>query len=236
VTDEPFLLRQAGTDFLTFTPRAGVIDFYGDNLCTTEEQVRRFPERVRAFREASLKGWDYALTHQTEMVELILRDYGRKKSREHLLFEATRTAELMHPGLIEIGQMNPGRWRHIAEASAEFGLLKNPPAKVLAGLLYGPKPRPDLTWVYWSVGVAVALAALGWALPLVVLNRRLRQAKEAAETAGQAKSRYLAVMAHEIRTPMNGVLGFVTLLKSEPLTQGQRESVDMIDRSAASLL
>jgi signal transduction histidine kinase len=107
---------------------------------------------------------------------------------------------------------------------------------VLAGLLYGPKPRPDLTWVYWSVGVAVALAALGWALPLVVLNRRLRQAKEAAETAGQAKSRYLAVMAHEIRTPMNGVLGFVTLLKSEPLTQGQRESVDMIDRSAASLL
>ena len=238
VTDEPFLLRQAGTDFLIFTPRAGGIDFYGDNLFTTEEQVRRFPERVRAFREASLKGWDYALTHQTEIVDLILRDYGRKKSREHLLFEATRTAELMHPGLIEIGHMNPGRWRHIAETYAEFGLLKNPPAKVLAGLLYDPNPRPDLTWVYWSVGVAsaVALAALGWALPLVVLNRRLRQAKEAAEAAGQAKSRYLAVMAHEIRTPMNGVLGFVTMLKSEPLTQGQRESVDMIDRSAASLL
>src|SRR5262249_7031250 len=35
-TDEPFTLRQAGVDFLTFSPRAGGIDFYGDNLFTTE--------------------------------------------------------------------------------------------------------------------------------------------------------------------------------------------------------
>lgn len=238
VTDEPFLLRQAGMDFMTFTPRAGGIDFYGDNLFTTEEQVRRFPGRVRAFREASLKGWDYALAHQEEIVDLILRGYSRRKSRGHLLFEAGRTAELMHPGLIETGHMNPGRWRHIAETYAEFGLLKNPPEKVLAGLLYDPNPRPDLRWVYWTVVVAgiVALAAIGWALPLMVLNRRLRQAKETAEAAGQAKSRYLAVMAHEIRTPMNGVLGFVRQLKASQLTAAQREGVDMIDRSAESLL
>ncbi|HEY1110962.1 MAG TPA: ABC transporter substrate-binding protein, partial [Opitutaceae bacterium] len=40
-TDEPFQLRQAGRAFLTFTPRAGGIDFYGDNLFTTEAEIAR---------------------------------------------------------------------------------------------------------------------------------------------------------------------------------------------------
>lgn len=236
-TDEPFQLQRAGVDLMTFGPRAGGIDFYGDNLFTTEEQIRRHPERVRAFREASLRGWDYALAHPAELVDLILKQHGGRKTREHLLFEAEQTAQLMHPGLIETGHMNPGRWRHIADTYAEFGMVKNPTA-ALKGLLYDPNPQPNLSWVYWSLAIAavVALGAIGWALPLARLNRQLREAKEAAEAAGQAKSRYLAVMAHEIRTPMNGVTGFVDLLKAGPLNAEQRHSVEMIDRSTANLL
>src|SRR5690606_21970454 len=43
---------------------------------------------------------------------------------------------------------------------------------------------------------------------------QLRSAKETAEAAGQAQSRFLATMSHEIRTPMNGVIGFIELLKT----------------------
>ncbi len=228
-TDEPFLLKAEGLDYLTFTPRAGGIDFYGDNLFCTEAQIHDQPERVRKFREASLRGWDYALAHPHEMVDLILRHYGGRKSREHLEFEAVQTRLLMHPGLIEVGHMNPGRWRHIAETYAEFGMI--PADFSLAGFVYEPNPRPDMRWVYWAFGITgvLAIAALGWALPLFRLNRRLRAADE-------AKSRYLAFLTHEIRTPLNGLIGTLDLMKTEPLTPGQHEQVQLLDRSTQNLL
>ncbi|MBS0631631.1 MAG: ABC transporter substrate-binding protein [Verrucomicrobia bacterium] len=186
-TDEPFTLRAAGVDFLTFTPRAGGIDFYGDNLFTTEGEIRQHPARARAFRQASLRGWDYALAHPQEMIDLILREHGRRKSRTHLEFEAEQTALLMHPGLIEVGHMNPGRWRHIADTYAEFGML--PRDFPLDGFLYEADPRPNLRWLYWALAAAcvLAVAGFGWLLPMLRLNRRLarseRQYRELAENA-----------------------------------------------------
>lgn len=235
-TDEPWNLRVRGVPFLQFTPRAGGIDFYGDNLFTTERELREHPERVRAFRAASLRGWEYALQHPAEIVDLLLRDYPRKLTRAHLEFEARETAALMHPGLIEVGHMNPGRWRHMAETYAEFGML--PRDFDLAGFLYDPDPKPDLRWVYWSLGGAAVLlvAALGWALPLLRLNRQLRRAKEAAEAADAAKTRYLAFLAHEIRTPLNGLVGVIDLLKHETSPAEHQASVALLAQSAQNLV
>lgn len=236
VTDQPFKLKEAGVNYLIFTARSGGIDFYGDNLFTTEEQIRRYPERVRAFRAASLKGWDYALAHPEEIVDLILKDYTKRHSREHLLFEAAKTAELMHPGVIEVGHNNPGRWRHIADTYAEFGLL--PENFDLAGFLYVENPQVNLAWFYGSMAAlgVVAVAAIGWLLPLLRLNRRLRATTGAAEAANTAKSRYLAFISHEIRTPLAGITGVVQLLREEGLTPSQSELVGMIEHCAQSLL
>lgn len=235
-TDEPFALKSAGIGYVTFTPRAGGIDFYGDNLFTTEAQISRHPDRVRKFREASLRGWDYALAHPPEIIALIREHYSQRKTVAHLTFEAEQTALLMHPGLIEVGHMNPGRWRHIADTYAEFGML--PRAFDLAGFLYDLNPQPDYRWAYWSIAVlgVVSLAALGWVLPLMRLNRQLRAAKEAAEAADMAKGRYLAFLAHEIRTPLNGIVGMVDLLKDEPPGTARREEVLMLDHPAQNLL
>src|SRR6266478_1399697 len=47
-TNEPFVLEQLGASYRTFSPAASGIDFYGDNLCTSEAEVKAHPDRVAA--------------------------------------------------------------------------------------------------------------------------------------------------------------------------------------------
>jgi len=60
-------------------------------------------------------------------------------------------------------------------------------------------------------------------------------ARSAAEAANQAKSDFLANMSHEIRTPLNGVIGIAATLGETSLTPAQREMVDLIRCSGATL-
>lgn len=70
-------------------------------------------------------------------------------------------------------------------------------------------------------------------------NERLTDALRNAETANNAKSKFLASMSHELRTPLNAILGFSQMLEIDPrapLTPEQQASVENIKLGGEHLL
>src|SRR6185295_11394162 len=67
-------------------------------------------------------------------------------------------------------------------------------------------------------------------------ERALAEARDAAEEASRAKSRFLAMVSHEIRTPLNGILGMADLLRDTTLTPEQASYVKATKASGDVLL
>lgn len=124
LTNQPYTLKQQGMILNIINPQNYGIDFYGDNLFTTESEVKNHPGRVEKMIRATLKGWDYALKHSEEIIDLILKKYDPELSRDHLLYEAKMIDQMIIPELIPIGEVLTERYDWIAETYARLGMAK----------------------------------------------------------------------------------------------------------------
>jgi CheY-like chemotaxis protein len=67
-------------------------------------------------------------------------------------------------------------------------------------------------------------------------DAELQKAKEAAEAANRAKSRYLVGISHELRTPLSAILGYAQLLERDTsIPSHRRDAIRVVRRSAEHL-
>ncbi|MBL3656594.1 PAS domain-containing hybrid sensor histidine kinase/response regulator [Fulvivirga sediminis] len=102
----------------------------------------------------------------------------------------------------------------------------------------------SIQWLKWEVrpwydlsGKIGGIIMLTEDITLEKLHKEeLKNAKEAAELAAQAKEEFLSTMSHEIRTPMNAVIGMTHLLLQEEKLPHQEENLKTLQFSAENLL
>lgn len=126
LSNEPIVLREDGLDIHVMIPRHFGIDLYGDILFTSRTEAEQFPERVAAVRRAVIRGWEYALAHPEELVDLIYDQYNtQNKSRSALLAEAQVIASLVSATSTPLGELDPGRVEFLSQQLQRLNLLQH---------------------------------------------------------------------------------------------------------------
>lgn len=183
-TTEPYYLRKLKIPYKLFQPEDGGIDFYGDCLFTTEKQIKLHPDRVKAFREASLRGWKYAMDHPEEIITTIRWKYDSARSKEQLQFEAIEMRALIKPNVIEIGYMNPARWQQIVETYKKAGQITHQLSA--RSFLYSNIPVSVRMKPYYALMTLMALLLTGFcvvAIRFKKLNSALKNEIELRDLA-----------------------------------------------------
>ena len=139
-TNELFELEQKKIPYTLFDPTVYGSKYYDLNLFTTRDEVEKYPQRVQNFKDASIKGWEYALTHQEELVDLILEKYNsQNRSREALLFEARQIEQIMLPNVFPVGSIDPHRIKIIADSFIQAGFVREVINSDLDAMIFGYK-------------------------------------------------------------------------------------------------
>jgi len=134
LTDQIYELEQRGIAYNVIDPAEYIGDLSDVYLFASQQELNENPHRSQRFIAASIKGWQYAIKHPDEIIELILDKYSTLKSREQLRFEARETIALIKPETFPVGSLQREQIARTANIMVQLGLIK--PGYDLAGAIF----------------------------------------------------------------------------------------------------
>ena len=106
ISDQPYKLDMKNIDYNIIDPSDyGMYNLHLE-LFTSQDEAHKHPKRTQKFKEASIKGWEYALSHKEEIIDIIKEKYNQKISKEVLRDEAKATKQLILPNMYKIGSFD----------------------------------------------------------------------------------------------------------------------------------
>ena len=229
---ETYQLEQMGAHVSVIRPGDHGIDFYGDCLFTTTNEVRNHPARVEAVRRAVVKGWAYAMQHADEVSGWILAMPGvqeRGIRQGNLVAEAEAMKTLILSDIVPLGHINEVRWQKILTSYKELGIL--PATMSLDGFLFDSghwlSARNQDRLILGSVIIAgVLLLFLAWNF---MLRRRVRESAAALMESEDRYKQLVGVVPDPIFIEHEGC--FVYLNPAAVKLFGIRSSEELIGHS-----
>ncbi|WP_319557866.1 ABC transporter substrate-binding protein [Thiomicrorhabdus sp.] len=218
LSNEPFYLWDKNIKPYVINPVEYGVDFYSDILFTRQDEVKKHPERVKAFLAASIKGWDYALNHQSEVIARLLKLPGIEKTRQQLLQEARILKKLIQPDQVPVGNINPGRFERMAYHLEEFGFVTD--HHEINGFIFDPNPKISQSAFFKVLGLILAgllltimIATWFWRINARLNSEiELRKQTEGSLEASRKHFQHIVENLQEVyyRTDLQGKVKYVS--------------------------
>ncbi len=187
VWELPWQARERAIAVKSFNPAGYRVEYYGDSLFTLQQLAKTDPTMVQRFREASVKGWGYALQHPDELAARIFAELPVQVAVSDpagfARYQTEVARKLAHYPAVPFGYSNLERWSRIQQSLIAIGAISRPAD--LDAFLYSPAGA-DRNRNDWRTATAdvVAVGALLGGAGLLWWWRQRRNAVPAGAAAG----------------------------------------------------
>ena len=124
VTNEPFTMESQHIDVRCIKPADSGIGFYGDTVLASDATLHDRESDLRDFMWALVEGWNYALGHIEEAVDITLK-WNKDLSRASQLHMMQQSVSLIRPaGHDQLLRMDSRRWEGMEDILIGVGLMQ----------------------------------------------------------------------------------------------------------------
>jgi NitT/TauT family transport system substrate-binding protein len=125
VINEVLAAQEKGAELNVIHPGDYNINFYADTLFTRESVIKNNPGLVKAFVQATMSGWAYAIAHPDEAADFG-RKFGHELNAAHERAMMNASIPLLRPNQPPLGKMEVDEWRSLHDQLVALGFLKHP--------------------------------------------------------------------------------------------------------------